>query len=283
MTEKVEYKTIFKKASKTHYFAAIFFPEKERKQVETLYGFLRVVDDLVDEIPPKRQEYYAFKETFADYSIKTSEELQSNTYPTSHKKIIADFILLQRQCGFTPEWINAFFASMEMDLNGREYDLQQDTLEYVYGVAEVVGLMVSRILGLTPQAYEAAQNLGRAAQYINIIRDIHEDNQRGRVYLPSADIKESGLSDLSKESVLAQQNSFRKLVETELAVFDSSMHNARTGFRFIPRRYRIPVKTIADIYQWTARQIRHDPFIIYEKKVKPSKYRVILYALKNII
>ena len=58
---------------------------------------------------------------------------------------------------------------------------------------------------------------------------------------------------------------------------------ARKGYRFIPRRYRIPIKTASDMYSWTASRIARDPFVVFRRQVKPAKGRVILSALWNVI
>jgi phytoene synthase len=57
---------------------------------------------------------------------------------------------------------------------------------------------------------------------------------------------------------------------------------AEKDFKYIPRRYLIPIKTASDMYKWTAAKIRENPFIIFKEKVKPSKLRIIMDIIKNI-
>ena len=82
-----------------------------------------------------------------------------------------------------------------MDLSVTEYQTYDDLMEYVYGSAAVIGLQMVPILGASDlKAYEAAQKLGIAFQLANFIRDVSEDLDRGRIYLPLDDLKAAGVS-----------------------------------------------------------------------------------------
>ncbi|MFW9949707.1 MAG: phytoene/squalene synthase family protein, partial [Candidatus Thorarchaeota archaeon] len=72
-----------------------------------------------------------------------------------------------------------------------------------------------------------------------------------------------------------------RYIKNQIDQYFDWVKEAESGFRFIPRRYYVPIKTASDMYKWTALQIRDNPFIIYDVKVKPSKRRIILNVLKN--
>jgi len=100
--------------------------------------------------------------------------------------------------------VDAFLTSMAMDLTVTAYPTYQDLLRYVHGSAAVVGLQMVPILGpLDDRAYPAAEALGIAFQLANFVRDVGEDLDRGRVYLPLEDLERFGLTrgDLERRVV----------------------------------------------------------------------------------
>jgi phytoene synthase len=165
-----------------------------------------------------------------------------------------------------------------MDLTKTDYATLDETLQYIYGSAEVIGLFMARIMELPEESYEAAKILGRAMQYINFIRDIEEDNSLGRTYLP---LSGSGLQSLQKSHAEANKDIFVTFVRDNIALYREWQTKAEEGYKYIPHRYLIAIKTAADMYGWTARVIENDPFVVFESKVKPSKTRIILKVLAN--
>ena len=157
---------------------------------------------------------------------------------------------------------------MELDNYKNEYNSLAETLEYIYGSAEVIGLMMCRILDLDEQSFPFAQAQGRAMQYINFIRDIQEDNRLGRRYLPLTPKHQT--QDLHFETIQKRQQYFVQWLHNEIQRYFTWQNEAEKGYQYIPRRYLIPIKTASDLYQWTARQIEAAPTVVYQHKVKPS-------------
>ncbi len=267
--DTVHYET-FKKGSKTYFNSSIFFPPEVRKDVFILYGFVRVADNFVDAVPPDAENFYAFKDKYH----------QALRGQPSGDVIIDDFVKLMDRKHLKPEWVDAFLRSMEMDLQKSEYDSIDETLEYIYGSAEVIGLFMASILDLPEASFHAARMLGRSMQFINFIRDIKEDLELGRRYIPLTD---SSLQSLRREETEAHPEEFIRFHRMQIERYKKWHAEAVSGYAYIPKRYLIPIKTAEDMYVWTAEQIAKDPFIIYEKKVKPSKLRIILRILRNTI
>jgi phytoene synthase len=172
---------------------------------------------------------------------------------------------------------------MQMDVDKKQYEKLEDTIEYIYGSAEVIGLFMARIMQLPIKPYEYARMQGRAMQWINFLRDIDEDNHLGRSYFPKNTLKKFGLKDLNKETVHANPVNFKKFMNEQLNLYEQWQSQADKGFSYIPKRLRIPLQTATDMYNWTAKEIRKDPFIIYQKKIKPKKHRIIKTAAKNSV
>lgn len=103
------------------------------------------------------------------------------------------------------------------------------------------------------------------------------------VIYPRKILQHFGLKDLSRSSAKQNPDGFKKCIELQIFRYQEWQDEAAEGFRFIPKKLRIPVATAADMYAWTARQIKADPLRVYSEKIKPSKKRVIIQALSNFI
>jgi phytoene synthase len=172
---------------------------------------------------------------------------------------------------------------MEMDLSHKVYETLDETLEYIYGSAEVIGLFMAKILGLPERSYDHAKFLGRSMQYINFIRDINEDNNLNRLYFPREELNRFQLENLRYEYVQDHQESFIGFINEQLDRYCGWQEWAEIGYNYIPKRYLIPIKTASEMYKWTARKIHEDPFIIYQFKVKPMISQIMVNTLCNMV
>lgn len=263
-------KLIFKGASTTYYYSSMFFTPEVKDAVFTLYAYVRYADDLIDTVPPKIREFKKFRE-----DTKKAFEGKKVGFP-----IIDDFAELAREKDFDPQWTWAFLDAMESDLTTHTYDTYKDLQVYMHGSAEVIGLFMSKIFDTPEVAYPYAQAQGEAMQFINFIRDIQEDHELGRQYIPTEDLKKFKTHIPPKPHEI---ENFCKLVRFEIQRYKKIQAKADKGNPYIQRRFRIMVKTSAGMYNWTARQIEKNPMIVFEKKVKPNKWYVILSALKYAI
>lgn len=262
-------KNVFRRGSKTYFNSSVFFPPAVKRDVYALYAFVRVADDFVDTVPQDTDGFYGFRRKY-EHALMTGSP--------SDDPIIDSYIELATRRDFDPAWTTAFLHSMELDLTKKVYDTVEETLEYVYGSAEVIGLFMSKILQLPEEALPAACMQGRAMQFINFIRDIAEDVTFGRQYLPAS---ETSLPDLSETTTREHPEEFRTFLEKQVERYTEWQKQAEIGYRFIERRYLIPVKTASDMYNWTAQQIVNDPFIVYRKKVKPARARIYRTIFTN--
>ena len=255
------------------FYSSLFFPKKIRNDVFICYAFVRRADDLVDSHPKNNEEFYRFKHHY---------EQAKQGMPTGDI-VIDSFVDLENRKRFDPSWTEAFLHSMELDLTKTSYNNLQELLEYVYGAAEVMGLYMSNILGLPKEAYPFARYLGRAMQCINAIRDIAEDINLGRSYIPIEDLKEYGLENLEYQYVKQHPENYSNLINTHITRFCYWLETAEQGYHYLPKRYLISVKTAMDMYQWTAEQIQKNPLIVYEWKIKPWITQILGTVFVNLI
>lgn len=262
---------IFNSGSTTYFYSSLFFPAQVRRDVFTLYAYVRVVDDFVDKQPANPVE-------FANYLELTRAALSGKV---SGSPLIDDFVSLACAKDFDTDWIEAFWASMESDLKHKKCLTLTATKQYMFGSAEVIGLMMNRIMNLESSLDEPAKHLGRTFQYINFIRDINEDESLGRQYIPQSHLERFHLPSLSYLVVSSHKRQFESLINYELDLYQGWSRQARTDLKLLPLRLRLPITTALDMYDWTASQIRSKPFTIYSRKIKPTPLRVLVSAIIN--
>lgn len=270
-SDRNTFRTVFAQGSRTYFYSSVFFPPEVRERVAILYSFVRVADNFVDTIPQRKSDFAAF---VRDYR-------KGETGNPFYGAIIGAFRRLMVEVDIYPLWVDAFLRAMEADLSVRVYFRLDELEHYMYGSAEVIGLMMARILGLPNESFPYARLLGRAMQYINFLRDIAEDANLGRTYIPHQALQYYGLPELNKATSRLHPVEFHNLMRGEILRYLEWQRQAEQGYCFIPRRYLIPIKTAADMYAWTASKIYHRPEIVWEKKVKPSIVRIAGKALTN--
>jgi phytoene/squalene synthetase len=201
------------------------FSKEYRAPIYGIYGFVRIADEIVDTFHgfDKKALLEKFKE---DTKLAIEQKISTNPILNSFQKVVNEYNI---------EWelIDAFLYSMEMDLTESYYDrLNYD--RYIYGSAEVVGLMCLRVFTKNnKELYDslkfAAKQLGSAFQKVNFLRDIKSDiEERGRIYLPGID-KEIYINDESK-----------KLLEEEVK---KEFADAYEGIKKLPKGVRTGVYT----------------------------------------
>jgi phytoene synthase len=269
---------IFKRGSKTYYHSSIFFDKDTRENVSTLYAFVRTADDFVDSVPSRKKEYFAFKKQY--YDLLKDKHIKKSNYD-SYSDIILNFIVLSREFNFEQKWIDSFFKSMEFDLEKKICKNRLDVQNYIHGSAEVIGLMMSRILLIDKKADSYSKALGESMQLINFIRDVKEDYILGRIYLPELYSKK--LLHLNNALDKKNESEIKRIIRSEIDNYLKVQKQAEKGFKFIKKRYLVAIKTASDMYKYTAQKIYNDPMSIFREKVKPSKLRVIFCGIKNLL
>ncbi len=169
----------------TYYAAAMLLPRVKRHHVHALYGFCRHADDIVDELGPVSvdEREHALNELsdrfFADLERGDSDDL-----------VLKAVVHTVHAFDLNPDCFRRFLRSMAMDLRVETYDTFDDLLDYMDGSAAVVGEMMLPILEPTSgAALRHARDLGIAFQLTNLLRDVAEDLDRHRVYLPQEDLR----------------------------------------------------------------------------------------------
>ncbi|MGW2822965.1 phytoene/squalene synthase family protein [Streptomyces sp. NPDC001443] len=169
---------------KTYFLATRLLPVERRPAVHALYGFARWADDIVDSldttVPVERRS--------ADLALLHQGLEQGLRDADSDEPVILALADTARRYGIDHRHFGDFMASMRSDLDVRDYPTYDDLRTYMHGSAAVIGLQMLPVLGTVVPREEAAPHaaaLGVAFQLTNFLRDVGEDLDRGRVYLPA--------------------------------------------------------------------------------------------------
>ncbi|WP_405386358.1 phytoene/squalene synthase family protein [Streptomyces sp. NBC_01102] len=169
---------------KTYFLATRLLPVERRCAVHALYGFARWADDIVDDInrretPEQRDRLLRRLESDLAHGLRTG----CGTEP-----VVRAVAETARRYGIDPRLFADFLVSMRSDLSVTDYATYTDLQAYMHGSAAVIGLQMLPVLGTVVAREEAAPHaaaLGMAFQLTNFLRDVGEDLDRGRVYLPA--------------------------------------------------------------------------------------------------
>jgi phytoene synthase len=169
----------------TYYWSTQLLPQVKRHHVHALYGFCRYADDIVDltgePTPADRRA------ALDDFGRRFFADLESGR---SDDPVLKAVVHTVRAFDIDAEYFGRFLRSMAMDFDVETYETFDDLLGYMDGSAAVIGEMMLPILEPTsPRAYQHAQDLGIAFQLSNFLRDVGEDLDRGRVYIPQEDLR----------------------------------------------------------------------------------------------
>jgi len=201
-------KGIMSHYAKSFYFSAQLLPKEKRIASYCIYGFCRYADNIVD-----TQRNRTVNELFDELNALRKELRIAYRTGESQNPIIQSFVFSALKYKIPIEYPLELINGVEMDLVKNRYNNFEELYLFSYRVAGVVGLMMTHVLGYTdPSAFIYAEKLGIAMQLTNIIRDIKEDKDRGRIYLPIEELKEFGLSeeDIIKERFSENMKEFIK-------------------------------------------------------------------------
>lgn len=232
--------------AKSFSLAGVFLPPAQANDAAVVYAFCRLVDDLADEAPDP--------ETARVRLDAVAAELDGDT---PARPIVAAFLTVARRQGIELQAARDLMAGMLTDLTAvRIRDLEELDL-YCYRVAGTVGLMMCGVMGVTsPTARAPALALGEAMQLTNICRDVLEDLDRDRVYVPESLLTERGTS---QEALLAGTADRQAVISAVSAMLDRAEAKYDQGFAgmgFIPFRPRLAILVARRLYRQIGRRLR---------------------------
>ena len=258
------------RGSTSFHAASRLFPAAIRDDVWLLYAWCRRCDDAIDGQDHGRPLRRADSPGAAvaappagDDGCARLEQLRRLTRAALASEAPDDpaFLALQhvaRRHRIEARWPNDLLEGFAMDVAGRQYDSLDDTLDYCWSVAGVVGVMLALVMGARdPAVLRRAQDLGLAFQLTNICRDVLEDARAGRVYLPREALARHGVAATPQAVADPAQAAGVHAAACELlARAETFYESSRVGLRDLPWRSALAVAAARGIYREIGRRVR---------------------------
>ena len=262
-----------KRHGKSFHFAGKFLPQESFERCARLYQFCRFLDDLADESPDPV------------LAARQLEQIESDLLEANRRDpAVADFLDLAGECDFDLDPAVELARGVRGDLAGVAFGREAELKQYAYRVAGTVGLMMSGVLGVkSPAAFPHAIDLGVAMQLTNIARDVKEDAQNGRRYLP-ADLfaRAPGIEALAAGHP-AIQGEVREAVQWLLDEADRYYDSGIAGLAYLPWRARLGILVAARLYQSLGTEIRAMELAVWEGRAKVSLRKKVLISARTVV
>jgi 15-cis-phytoene synthase len=265
--------------SKSFYFATRFFTPDLAAAAHAVYWFCRYTDDLVDECANTEEG----RRRLEEWALLLTEAARSNT--TDHP-VLSVFLDTVRRYEIPLEYPFELIEGMRMDLNQTRYETFEDLRIFCYRVASVVGLMMCRVIGFESPAHREkatpyAIDLGIALQLTNILRDIGEDLDRNRLYLPREDLRRFGYSE---EDLLARRHTpaFTELMRFQAARARAFYESGNAGIPLLHRRGRFAVKVASDVYCEILSRMEASNFDVFDNRTVVPAARKYWLTARNV-
>lgn len=258
---------ITKKYSTSFSIAVRLLAPDIRQAIYNIYGFVRVADEIVDSFEgyPKEELLNRFEGEY-QYAIETG--ISTNPVINAFQKTVKEY-------NIEAKLVESFLKSMRADLNKQVYENQEEIDEYIYGSADVVGLMCLKVFVKGDQEKylnlkKPAMKLGSAFQKVNFLRDLNEDFENlNRSYFPN--INPNKLSETDKKKVLTE--------------IKKDFEEAYTGIVKLPKEAKLAVYVAYKYYSNLLYKIEKTPSaILKEKRIRvsnPKKMYLLIVSYFN--
>lgn len=267
-------KKIVKDSGSNFYYSFLFLPRRKRRAIYAVYAFSRVIDDIVDEV----RELSAKERLLAFWR----QEIDAAYRGGSNHPLTSELTHAVREFGIPKEYLTEHLNGVTQDMVQTRYATYDDLKRYCYRVASIVGLICLKIFEVEGSIdnMEAAINLGLAFQMTNILRDVSNDADRDRVYLPEEDLARFNLtiSDILEKKY---SESFVELMSYEWERAKSLFEKARSGFDKKAAKKLLPAIIMSDIYYKILLGIRDADYNVFEHRVRVPGAEKISMALKG--
>jgi phytoene synthase len=260
--------------AKNFYYSFVLLSAQQRKAMCAIYAFMRYCDDLSDEPGATRAAVdqwrtdleAALEGRFTDHPV----------WPAFHHTV--------RRFGIPHEYFRQMIAGITSDLEPRTFETFDELYHYCYQVASVVGLTIVHIFGFdTRSALPLAEKCGVAFQLTNILRDIREDAERGRIYLPAEDLRRFGVSE---EDLRAGRRTpeFLDLMRFEAERARRYYQESSVLLDLIHPRSRSSLWALISIYSRLLERIEATNYDVFSQRVRLSLFEkswIVVRALAS--
>ena len=251
----------------TYYWGTMLLPPERRRHVYAVYALCRLADDIVD-APSATMDDQAAETgvALAAFRDRVADVLDGG--PTDDPVLAAIGDSFAR-CAIPRENVDRFFNAMAQDLTVATYETWEDLVAYMEGSAAVIGEMMLPVLRpRSPEAFEPARALGFAFQLTNFLRDVGEDLDRGRVYVPQVDLRRFG-ADPWKRRVTPE---WREVMRFEIAWNQELYAQADAGIPLLPTSSARCVATARELYARILAKIEARDYDVFTGRARVASW-----------
>ncbi len=254
-----------------------FLPAAKREQVEVVYAAVRYPDEVVDTLPLTGEGKAQLLDEWAqgyEAALQTASLRESLEQQIPY--FVAAFAAVVRDTGIPPDYYRAFLEAMRHDINPRRFATLDDLIDnYIYGSAIVVGYFLAYIYGENRQgdferAMTASRDLGIALQLTNFLRDVSEDQRRGRLYLPLDMLREEGIGEVDVND-LRQHPALNRVLQRLAAIAQNYYDSASANLDAIAPDCQVAIRACIDVYGQLNNRIARSPRGILHRESVPAR------------
>jgi len=264
--------------SKSFYISACLLPMEKRWATFAAYGFCRYADNLIDKQRNRQVAEILREIDFLNHELQVAYRTGESEHP-----VLRSFIVVARHYGIPPEYPLDLLRGVQMDIQNSRYENFDELYVFCYRVAAVVGLMMTHILGCEKdEAFGYAEKLGVAMQLTNILRDVQEDKDMGRIYIPLDELRASGCCEknILEERMTPQ---FRELMKFQVQRAHSYYNAAAAGIPMLAADARFSIYSASRIYRGILRRIEARDYNPFLGRVYVPKHRKLGIVLQEVL
>ena len=256
-------KALHRRYGTTYFWATYALPSIKRPPVHALYGFCRYADEIVDSLDGTPAEVRA--EALDDLRRRLFDGLAAGA---SDHPILRAVVHTIRSFDLDPDCFERFLRSMTMDLTVTSYETYDDLRRYTDGSAAVIGEMMLPILEPIDlgAALGPARDLGEAFQLTNFLRDIGDDLDRGRVYVPQEDVRRFEAENAFGDRRVTPE--FAELMRFEIARTRELYDSAAAGIDLLPPASARCVRSAHLLYSGILGQIEANEYDVFSRRAR---------------
>jgi phytoene synthase len=248
--------------SKSFFLSSTLLPKDKRWDTFALYNFCRYADNIIDKPRERSVEELCMETDHFAEEIKTAYKYGESEHP-----VLKSFIQVAVKHEIPIKYALELLEGVKMDLTYKRYENFKDLYQFCYRVAGVVGVMMSHILGYkSNDALCYAEHLGAAMQLTNILRDVKEDKDMGRIYLPLEELKKFNLDydDILNEVFDERMHKFMKYQVDRAKKYYSE---ANEGIELLTPNTQFAISSASRIYRGILLKIEARNYNPFEGRV----------------
>ncbi len=265
-------RSITRQHAKTFYLATRFLPNDKQRHIFAIYSLCRCLDNLVDELEDQNGNNVNLTEVDDRiYQWKHDLTMVYDNRYFGHNPVLKAFANTLNLRNISIELPFLLIDGVVTDLKKNRYENFDELYDYSYKVASVVGLMISEVFGYSDKsALTYAADLGIAMQLTNILRDVGEDLQRDRIYLPRDEMEQFGVteSDLFAHKL---SDNFIKFMQFQIRRTRGYYQRAEPGILMLNADSRLPVYLAHQNYSAILDRIEENGYQVFSKRAYLTK------------